>query len=216
MNYNSQTPNPKSQTPNPKSQTPNPKPYILLLGAGGHAKSLIDVIEAEGKYKIAGIIDNELKIGDKILGYEVIGRDEDLRELRDKFKYAIIGVGQIKTPKIRIKLFKLLKSLGYILPVIISPRAYVSKYAFIDEGSVIMHDAFINANAKIGKNCIINTKAIIEHDAIIEDNCHISTGAVINGGVFIGKNSFLGSNCVTKEYIKIKENSFIKAGSVVK
>jgi methionyl-tRNA formyltransferase len=98
------------------------------------------------------------------------------------------------------------------LPVIISPRAYVSKYAFIDEGSVIMHDAFINANAKIGKNCIINTKAIIEHDAIIEDNCHISTGSIINGGTLVRKNSFIGSNAMAKEYIEIKANSVIRGG----
>ena len=189
---------------------------IIILGAGGHCKSIIDVIELEAKYQIVGIIDNELKIGDKVLSYEVIGRDEDLKKFREKYQYAIIGVGQIKTPNIRIKLFELLKSLNYSLPTIISPRAYVSKYAFIDEGSVIMHDAFVNANAKIGKNCIINTKAIIEHDVIIEDNCHISTGVVINGGVTVGKNSFLGSNSVTKESIVIEENSFVKAGSIIK
>ena len=189
---------------------------IIILGAGGHTRSLIDVIELESKYQIAGIIDNELKIGDKVLGYEVIGRDEDLKKFREKYQYAIIGVGQIKTPNIRIKLFELLKSLNYLLPTIISPRAYVSKYAFIDEGSVIMHDAFVNANAKIGKNCIINTKAIIEHDVTIEDNCHISTGAIINGGTIVRKNSFIGSNAMAKEYIEIKENSFAKGGSVVK
>jgi len=189
---------------------------ILLLGGGGHCKSVIDVIEQEGKFKIAGIIDNNLKLGTKILDYEVIGKDEDLEKLRKKFNYAFITVGQIKSPDIRIKLFNLLKSLDYELPVIISPLAYVSKYSEIEEGSVIMHHALINANTKIGKNCIINTKALIEHDAKVEDFCHISTGAIINGGVIVRKNSFIGSNSVCKEYIKIKENSFIKAGSLVK
>ena len=189
---------------------------ILLIGGGGHCKSVIDVIEQEGKFKIAGIIDNNLKLGTKILDYEVIGKDEDLEKLRKKFNYAFITVGQIKSPDIRIKLFNLLKSLDYELPVIISPLAYVSKYSEIEEGSVIMHHALINANTKIGKNCIINTKALIEHDAKVEDFCHISTGAIINGGVIVRKNSFIGSNSVCKEYIKIKENSFIKAGSLVK
>ena len=188
---------------------------IIILGAGGHTRSLIDVIELESKYQIAGIIDNELKIGDKVLGYDVIGRDEDLKKFREKYQYAIIGVGQIKTPNIRIKLFELLKSLNYVLPIIISPRAYVSKYAFIDEGSVIMHDAFVNANAKIGKNCIINTKAIIEHDVTIEDNCHISTGAIINGGTIVRKNSFIGSNAMAKEYIEIKANSVRGGGAII-
>jgi sugar O-acyltransferase (sialic acid O-acetyltransferase NeuD family) len=189
---------------------------LIILGAGGHCKSIIDVIELEANYKIAGIVDNELNVGNEVLGYEVIGRDGDLKKLRERYQYAIVGVGQVKTPKIRIKLFKLLKNLEFKLPVIISPRAYVSKYAFIGEGSVIMHDVFVNANAKIGKNCIINTKALIEHDAIVEDNCHISTGAIINGGTIVKKGSFLGSNSVTKESIVIEENSFIKAGSVTK
>jgi len=189
---------------------------IIILGAGGHCRSLIDVIELEKKYKIAGIIDNDLDIGYKILDYNVIGRDVDLEKLRKKYEYAVIGVGQIKTPRVRIKLFNLLKKLEYKLPVIISPRAYVSKYAKIGEGTVIMHDALINSNVKIGKNCIINTKALIEHDCKIEDNCHISTGAIVNGGVVVGEGSFIGSNAVTKENIKIPEKSFIKAGSVVK
>ena len=189
---------------------------IIILGAGGHCRSLIDVIELENKFKIAGIIDNELPVGSKILNYEVIGNDSDLEKLRNIYEYAIVGVGQIKTPEIRIKLFNLLKSLNFKLPVIVSPRAYVSKHTKIDEGTVIMHDALINANVKIGKNCIINTKALIEHDVEIEDNCHISTGAVINGGVIVGQGSFIGSNAVTKEYIKIPKKSFIKAGSIVK
>ena len=185
---------------------------ILILGAGGHCRSIIDVIELEDKFRIAGIIDNELPVGSRVLDYEVIGNDNDLENLRSKYEYAIIGVGQIKTPKIRIKLFNLLKGLDFKLPVIVSPRAYVSKYAKIGEGTVIMHDALVNTNAKIGKNCIINTKALIEHDVIIEDNCHISTGAIVNGGTIIRKNTFFGSNAMAKEYIEIEAESIIGGG----
>jgi len=195
--------------------TLNPQPSILILGAGGHCRSLIDVIELENRFKIAGIIDNELPIGSKVLEYEVIGNDNDLVNLRKKYKYAIIGVGQIKTPKIRVKLFELLKSFNFILPVIISPRAYVSRYAFINEGTVIMHDVLVNVNAKIGKNCIINTKALIEHDTIIENNCHISTGAIVNGGTIVKENTFFGSNAMAKEYIEIKANSVVGGGRII-
>ena len=188
---------------------------IIILGAGGHCKSVIDVIEFEAKYKIAGIVDNELDAGDKVLGYDVIGRDKDLKKIRERYQYAIVGVGQIKTSKIRIKLFELLKRLDFKLPVIISPRAYVSKYVFIDEGSIIMHDALVNVNAKIGKNCIINTKALIEHDAIVEDNCHISTGAIINGGTVVKEDTFFGSNAMAKEYIEIKAKSIIGGGAAI-
>ena len=190
---------------------------ILLVGGGGHCKSVIDVIELESEFKIAGIIEKDRNlIGQKVLDYEVIGCDEDLKNLREKYEYALITVGQIKTPIPRIKIYEKLKELDFKLPVIISPLAYVSKYSKIEEGTIIMHHALVNTNAKIGKNCIINSKALIEHDTVIEDFCHISTAAVINGGVSVKRGSFIGSNAVTKEYIEIKENSFIKAGSLVK
>lgn len=191
-------------------------PKILLIGGGGHCKSVIDVIEMEGSYTIAGIIDQKELLGQKVLGYEIIGCDDDLEALFDRFKYAIVTVGQIKSPDVRIKLFNRLKTIGYELPVIISPRAYVSKHATVDTGTVVMHDALINANAAVGKNCIINTKALIEHDSVIGDDCHISTGAVINGGTVVSQGTFFGSNAVSKEYASIAEKSFIKAGSIVK
>jgi len=186
---------------------------IILIGGGGHCKSVIDVIEQDNKYIIAGIIDKKELIGTEILGYKVIACDNDLDELFKIYKNAIVTVGQIKSPALRIKLFNILKIIGYTLPVIISPLAYVSKYAEIDEGTIIMHQALVNASVKIGKNCIVNTKGLIEHDCIIEDNCHISTSAVINGGVIVKQGTFFGSNATSKEYIECKD--FIKAGSLV-
>jgi len=187
---------------------------ILIVGGGGHARSLIDVIEQEGKFNIVGIIDKKELIGSSVLGYKIIGSDDDLEELRKDCEFAVVGVGQIKTPKVRIKIFNQLKELDFKLPTIISPRAYISKYASIKEGSVVMHNALINANAKIGRNCIINTKALIEHDVVVEDNSHISTGAILNGGVRVKKSSFIGSNATIREYIEV--GGFIKAGSLVK
>jgi sugar O-acyltransferase (sialic acid O-acetyltransferase NeuD family) len=189
---------------------------ILIIGGGGHCKSVIDVIESTGKYKIYGIIDIKEKVGQKVLDYKIIGTDDDLEKYRNDIELAFIAIGFINSVELRIKIYNKLKQLNFKLPVIISPLAYVSKHSFIDEGTIVMHYAVINAGAKVGKNCIINTKALIEHDAIIEDFCHISTGAIINGGVIVGKSSFIGSNATTKQYIKIPEHSFIKAGTVVK
>lgn len=190
------------------------KEKIILIGGGGHCKSVIDVIELENKYDIIGIIDIKENIGKKVLGYEIIGCDDDLETIFQTCKNAIIAIGHIKSNQIRVEIYNKLKQIGYILPAIISPLAYVSKHSAIDEGTVIMHHALINANVKVGKNCIINTKALIEHDATVEDNCHISTAAILNGGVVIKENSFVGSNSVSKEYITI--DGFIKAGSVIK
>ena len=190
------------------------KEKIVLLGGGGHCHSVIDVIEQENKYQIVGIIDKKELIGMNVLGYKIIANDDDLEEIYKTCKNAIITVGQIESNHVRVKLFNRLKEIGFNLPIIISPIAYVSKHSFIDEGTVVMHHAFINANVRIGKNCIINSKALIEHDVIIEDNCHISTASVINGAVLVKANTFLGSNATSKQSVEI--SGFIKAGSLVK
>ena len=190
------------------------KEKILLIGGGGHCKSVIDVIEQENKFTIVGIIDKKKLIGQRVLGYKVIGSDDDLEQLSYKYKYAFITVGQIRSNAIRVKLFHTLKKFDYQLPIIISPIAYVSKHAIINEGSIIMHHALVNTDAKVGKNCIINSKALIEHDSSIGDHCHISTAVVINGGVEVKENSFVGSNSTTKEYCEI--DGFMKAGEVLK
>lgn len=189
------------------------KPKIILVGGGGHCISCIDVIEQEGKFEIAGIVDAN-KIGDQVLGYPVLGGDDDLPSLRKTFEYALITIGQIKTPATRMKLYERLTLFGFNLPGIISPRAYVSKHSVIGDGSIIMHDALINAQAEIGNNCIINTKALIEHDSKIGSHCHISTGAIINGGVMVGHGAFVGSNAVVRESVQISENFFVRSGGL--
>jgi len=187
---------------------------ILLVGGGGHCKSVIDVIEQEDKYEIAGIVDKKELIGQEVLGYKIIAFDDDLEELHKEYQYALVTVGQVKSNTLRVKLFNQLKEIGYILPTIISPLAYVSKHAYIAKGTVVMHHALVNASAKVGENSIINSKALIEHDSMVESHCHISTGTIINGGVVVKANSFVGSNTTTKEYIEI--NGFMKAGGLVK
>ena len=189
---------------------------IILIGAGGHARSCIDVIELTGLYKIAGLVEKNDANSNESLGYPVLGTDDDLSNLRKEYKFALVSVGQIKSAEIRIKLFQLLRGMDYMLPVIVSPRAYVSKRAQIGDGTIVMHDAMVNANAMIGENCIINNKAMIEHDAVIGDHCHIATGAIINGDVKVGRECFFGSGSVTKQGIQIGNNCVIGAGVVLK
>lgn len=189
------------------------KPQIILVGGGGHCVSCIDVIEQAGKFQIAGIVD-AIKSTDQVMGYPVLGSDDDLPSLRKIYKYAFVTIGQIKTPLIRMKLYDRLMLLDFNLPCIISPRAYVSKYAVVRNGSIVMHDALINAKAEIGSNCIINTKALIEHNSKIGSHCHISTGAIINGDVKVGQGVFIGSNAVVRESAQINENFFVRSGSI--
>ena len=191
------------------------KPELILVGGGGHCKACIDVIELEAKYRIAGIVDLPERIHQKVLGYEIMSGDDDLPRLAKDYQYFLVTVGQIKSPAIRVRLYKKLKEYGAVLPVIKSPLAYISAHAEIGEGTIIMHHALVNAGAKVGRNCIINSKVLIEHDALVGNNCHIATGAAINGGVKVGPETFFGSNAVTREYIEIGENSIIGCGAKI-
>jgi len=194
--------------------TNNQNTPIVLLGGGGHCKSCIDVIEQTGQYEILGILDPQLKIGDRVLRYEIIGTDDDVPDILKSVRHFLITVGQIKSAEKRVTLYRMIKSLKGEFPVIISPSAYVSSHSHIGEGTIIMHHAVINAGSTIGANCIINTKSLIEHDALVGDHCHISTGAIINGGCKVGSYSFVGSGAVAVQETTIPERSFIKANTL--
>ncbi len=206
----------KSALENLRENRGNAMKPIVLLGGGGHCKSCIDVIEAEGKFSILGIIDLKENIGNSVLNYKIIDCDEHIEKYVDSNTYFLITLGQIKSAEKRISLYNKLKNLNANIATIISPHAYVSKYANIGEGSIVMHNAIINANVNIGVNCIINTKSLLEHDATVGNHCHISTATILNGEVSVGDNSFVGSNSTVVQCAKIKNDTFIKAGTLVK
>jgi sugar O-acyltransferase (sialic acid O-acetyltransferase NeuD family) len=192
------------------------KKEIVLIGGGGHCKSVIDVIEQNGQFEIAGIVDKPNLYGKNVLGYRVIGDDSNLKSLAKKYDYAIVTVGQLRSSKARERLFKLALESGFQLPSIISPNAYVSNHSSIGMGTVVMHDVTINSGAYIGDNCIINSGSLIEHDCNIHNHNHVSTNVTINGAVTIEEKCFIGSGVITNNSIIIKTKSFIKAGSIVK
>jgi sugar O-acyltransferase (sialic acid O-acetyltransferase NeuD family) len=186
---------------------------LILVGGGGHCKSVIDVAESAG-YVIEGILGRPEEVGKTVLGYKVIGTDDDMVKFADSADF-IVTVGQIKSPELRIKLHRMLDEFKCHLATIIAPTAYVSKYAIIGEGSVIMHHAFVNADSKLGKGCIINTASTIEHEAVVGNYCHISTGAKVNGAAIVRDESFVGSGSVINQCVTIGKRVVIGAGSVV-
>ena len=192
------------------------KQEIILLGAGGHCKSCIDAISSISKYSILGIIDKDCSSTKHILGHNVMGTDKDLESLLFRCSDALVTIGQIKSPEIRISLFERAKSLGVNFPVICSHLSYLSKSAQIGEGTILLHGSLINTSARVGVNCIINTKALIEHDARIGSHCHVSTGAIINGCVRVEDRCFIGSGAVIHEGVTIGSGSIISAGQIIR
>lgn len=186
---------------------------LYLIGGGGHCKSCIDVIEATNEFVIKGIFDKLENVSKKVLNYEIIGSDDDLKKYISPENYFLITMGQIKSVEARMRIFKNLKSLNANIATVISPRAYVSRYAKIGMGTIVMHDSLVNAEAEIGENCILNTKSLIEHDSKIANHCHVSTGSVVNGDCIVESECFVGSNAVLREGVRVSTKTLITAGS---
>lgn len=187
---------------------------ILVLGHGGHARSLIDILERQNIYQIAGyVINDDVSDCDD---YSIIGTDADLEYLyQSGIRNAAVGIGYLGKSDLRERLYVKLKDIGFHMPVICDPSAIISEHANIEEGSFIGKGAIINSGAIVGKMCIINTGAIVEHDCRLDDFTHISVGSVLCGGVHIGTASFVGANSTIIQEKTIGKNSIIGAGTVV-
>ena len=188
---------------------------LLLIGGGGHCRSCVEVIEPHIDFDIGGIVLPEASDTEPVLGYPVVGVDGELKELLLRTPAALVTVGHIRSPDIRIRIFTELKKLKAELPVIFSSTSYCSRHASVGCGTIVMHGALISAAASVGENCIINSQALVEHDVHIESHCHIATGARVNGGAQIGMGCFVGSGAIIRESVRIGPRSVIGAGQVV-
>jgi sugar O-acyltransferase (sialic acid O-acetyltransferase NeuD family) len=185
---------------------------LLLIGAGGHARSCIDVIERQNEFNIIGLIGLSNQVDKLCSGYPIIGIDDDLPLIVKSCEYALITTGQIGSSAHRESLFYKASEAGFKFPTIVSPTACISKHALIGPGSIVMHGALINTGSIVGHNCIINSRALIEHDVVVGDHCHISTGAILNGSVNVKSKSFIGSGVVIKQGLTIGSDSIVGMG----
>lgn len=188
---------------------------IILVGAGGHGKVVLDALLKLGTYEVQGFVDNDTKLKE-VLGVKIIGNDQDLENLfKSGCAHAFISVGSVGDPKIRMKLAEKLRTIGFALPVIIHPSAVLAKGVEIGEGAFIAAGAVIGPDSKIGRNAIINTNASVDHDCRIGDFVHIAPGVTLSGGVEVGEGAHLGSGAAVIEYKKIGVGTVVGAGSVV-
>lgn len=185
---------------------------LIIIGCGGHTKSIIDIVESTKKWKIKGLISKKQNKRGSINGYKIIGSDEELELISKKYKHLLIGIGQIGLDDRRIKILEKINNLNFNFPIIKSKYSIISKKATFKEGTTVGHGAIINTGAKIGRHCIINSGSIIEHDAEIGDLCHVSTGVIINGDVKIGAGSFIGSGSIIREGLTLPPKTIISAG----
>lgn len=186
---------------------------IILLGFGGHAKSVIDCIERQGKYRIIGFLDKEDRGKISYRGYEVVGGDDDLPRFYDQgIRNAFVTVGFLGRSIVRNRLYDKVKQIGFCLPNIIDPSAVIAGDAALGEGNFIGKLAMINADVRIGSMCIINSGALIEHECQVGDFSHISVGTVLCGGVTVGRETFVGAGATLIQRTTVGDRCIVAAG----
>ena len=188
---------------------------IVIVGGGGHAKSVINVIRKTLKYRIVGYVD--VKDQGMILESQYLGSDQRLPHLLKKYPRcsAILGVGYVKISKKRKELKEKLTALGFKLPVIVSPTAVINEHVTIGQGTIVHDNVVINTDTTIGEYAIINNASCIDHDCKIGNFVHVAPGATLSGEVVVGDYSILGVGSTVIQHKVIGRNCFIGAGSTV-
>ena len=186
----------------------------LILGAGSHARALIDALQRLAPLDGYAIVDADPKLwATVIMGIPIIGGDEYLTRLNPaRF---IVGVGSTGSTDIRQRLFEAATLAGWAPQSVIHDRALIAQDAVLGAGAQILAGAIINTGAQLGRNVIVNTGAIVEHDCRIEDHVHIATGARLAGGVAVGQGAHIGIGAIIRQNQTIGAGAIVGAGAVV-
>lgn len=189
---------------------------VIVFGAGGHAKVIIDLLLLQGR-KIIGLTDrDEKKIGSTLLGIKVLGTDEKvLADFSPDSVELVNAIGAIAPMEARRKIFSTWKNKGYSFPCLIHPSAVIAREVKLGEGTQVMAGAVIQIGATVGENSIINTRVSIDHDCKISDHVHLAPGVTLSGGVEIGEGAHLGTGATVRHNIKIGSGVLVGTGSVV-
>jgi UDP-perosamine 4-acetyltransferase len=185
---------------------------VVIIGSGGHAKVVIELIRAEGKYQIAGCTGLADR-GFVLDNVPILGTDRVLSAvLASGVKKAFIAIGD---NRLRVALLAHAQEIGFELINAVSPNAVISPSATLGKGIAIMAGAVINASAHVGDGAIINTNATVDHDCFLGNGTHICPGSTLAGKVKIGDEAFLGTGTCVVPGVRIGNRAIIGAGSVV-
>lgn len=186
---------------------------MFVIGGGGHAKVVINLILESNQFHLDGILDGKLKAGDSVLGIPVLGDDEKI-STPEEVSLAL-GVGMMRASSIRKELYERFSRSGYSFPTLVHPASCIARNVSLAAGVQVMARVTIQPDSKIEVNTILNTGAIVEHDAVIGAHSHISPGAVLGGGVSVGECSLIGLGARILPGVKVGRNVTVGAGAVV-
>lgn len=185
---------------------------IVVIGAGGHAKVVIEAIRAEGRYDPVGVVAPTPPEGGELLGVPWAGADDDLAQLRTLAPSAFVAIGD---NALRQRLAGRLIAAGFELPVVRHPDAVISPTATLGEGTIVMARAAVGPLAVLGPCCVVNTGAIVEHDNVIGTASHVAPGATLGGTVRVGDRTLVGIGTSVRPLCRIGNDVVIGVGSAV-
>jgi sugar O-acyltransferase (sialic acid O-acetyltransferase NeuD family) len=186
----------------------------IILGAGGHAKVLIDVLRLSGR-EIIGVVAPELKLGSQYCGELVLG-DDDVVFDYDPYEIELVnGLGALPGKMVRWNRASTMREKGYTFATVIHPSTTISSEVAIGGGAQVMAGCVIQPGSAIGRDTIINTGVMIDHDCIIEESCHVAPGVVCSGGVKIGRNSHIGTGVKIIQNIIVGDLCVVAAGTTL-
>lgn len=183
---------------------------LVIVGAGGHARSVMDIALQNSDYEILGCIDS---VAGEVLGKPILGKDEDLGDFfAQGVRHIFVAIGD---NSLRDRLYDRAISIGFEPVNIISHYAVVSPRAQLGKGICVMPGAVVNVNTVIEDNCIINTRCSIDHDCHIGKSSHIAPGVTLSGTVKIGDGVHVGTGASLIDKVSIGDWSYIGGGAVV-
>lgn len=198
--------------------TPAPLPRtaddMAILGAEGHARSLIDLIRQAGQYRIVGVFADPLPAGKSVLGVPVRGGERELKSLHGEgLRLVAVGVGAIGRNQVRKQVFERIATEGFATPRLIHPRAVVEPSAKVASGAQIFALSFVGSAVEVGFGAIVNSGAIVSHDCVIGDFAHIAPGALLAGSVRVGAGALIGMGVTAAVGVEVGEWARIGNGA---
>ncbi len=188
---------------------------VLLIGAGGHAKVLLEIL-LQLNCNIVGVIAPEKKSENIIFsGLKHFSNDDEIFTFDPAEILLVNGIGSLPGQTARFTIYEKLIAAGYRFMTVISPHAIVSKFAHLEEGVQVMPGAIINADAKIGANSIVNSGSIVEHDCVVGVHNHLAPGVTLSGGVITGAFVHVGTGANVIQAINIGNSVMVAAGASV-
>lgn len=188
---------------------------IILIGAGGHARVLLDALELNGA-KVIGLVDADASLADRdVMGYPVLGNDDVLAQYAPGSVELVNAIGSVDSMQRRRSVYEKLRRAGHVFASVLHPRATLSRHARMAAGVQVMAGVVVQPGASLGENTIVNTGASVDHDCRVGAHVHIAPGVTLSGNVQVGDETHVGAGAAVIQGVRIGARCLIAAGAVV-